>query len=573
MDKLAEKAAHDHDIGDAQMSCYDWVNATAALVRRRIAAATVDAIDRRQTEDYESSTHNQPDGSDGHSAGMPSDDAQDETPAPPPAPATAEESDEKRRRRWAQRLLSAATSHQRIGEQQHDADQHHVQDPRHQHHRDQHADNSTTDQHDEQRRTAPTQQDDAVARRSADASWDEIPPRPRAARAGRPRGAAAAEKSAIAAAWVSVLLVPSDPLRIKQSPAPGGRAAGAARAPRARAAAGASRAPRGRLAGASRGLPRARPAAGPRAPRALAGSAEWRRVSVRRPRARGRGADLAPKLLQGEGPSGAERGRPAPSMAAPAALLARRLPAGAAAAAAAAAAAPPARGAELEEHTPALLQSTSPETWRPRLAAAQLLLQDLARVREAREHAGALAALLEHLWDEVRAAGLPAARAELLLHRLAEDYGHGTLRSEHVRRLRSLLGELGIGSVLDPLAHTGLHAARLAAAGLRVEAADASPAAACWWHVAERPGASTEWQRYGDGWALLLSWLPHWNALGEELLRGFRGRVLVVLGDEEWTGTDAFRDLLRRDWELAAMWHTDSPWPRVDERIRVYVRK
>eukprot|EP00959_Pyramimonas_sp_CCMP1952_P188351 3938976-Pyramimonas_sp.AAC.1 len=29
------------------MTCYDWANATAALVRRRIATAAVDAFDRR----------------------------------------------------------------------------------------------------------------------------------------------------------------------------------------------------------------------------------------------------------------------------------------------------------------------------------------------------------------------------------------------------------------------------------------------------------------------------------------------------------------------------------------------
>ncbi|CAK0853258.1 unnamed protein product, partial [Prorocentrum cordatum] len=49
-DRLAEQAAHDHDIDDNQMDLYDWANATAALVRRRIAAATVDATDRRPSD-------------------------------------------------------------------------------------------------------------------------------------------------------------------------------------------------------------------------------------------------------------------------------------------------------------------------------------------------------------------------------------------------------------------------------------------------------------------------------------------------------------------------------------------
>lgn len=213
------------------------------------------------------------------------------------------------------------------------------------------------------------------------------------------------------------------------------------------------------------------------------------------------------------------------------------------------------------------------------MAALHTLLVDFSKTAEV--HIGVpsvLLALLETFWLQLGVSGLSAARMELLLHRLAESYGHGTLRRLDVERLVLELTNRGIHTILDPLAHTGFHASLFKQSGLNVEAADASPSPLYRWHpVIARKVEDTSWENFGDGWALLLSWLPHWNEAGTEALLGFRGTVVVVLGDTsdagDWTGTDKFRDELQRDWTLVANWSTETPWPRVQERLQVFVRR
>jgi len=209
-----------------------------------------------------------------------------------------------------------------------------------------------------------------------------------------------------------------------------------------------------------------------------------------------------------------------------------------------------------------------------RLSATLVLLLDLARVPEGRAAVHVLSGLLEHLWAELVEAQLPTKTAEQILHRLSNTYAYGTLRAVHVQQLEGLFVTLGISSVLDPLAHNGFHAHLLASRGLLVEAADSSPAAACWGGVIPREARATPWEQYGRGWALFLSWLPHWSEVGFEALNAFQGDVVVVLGDQgDWTGTDRFREEVNAKWELVGSWDTKPPWPRVAERLDIYARK
>lgn len=218
-------------------------------------------------------------------------------------------------------------------------------------------------------------------------------------------------------------------------------------------------------------------------------------------------------------------------------------------------------------------ESAAPEV-SSRLAALHLLLLDLAKVPDARAADSPLPRLLEDFWDELDAAGLPATYAELFLHRLADSYSHGTLRHVQEQQLVQRLHELGVDGVLDPLAHSGFHAWRLARHGLRVEAADSNPAPTPWCRVERRPASDTSWESHADGWALLLSWLPHWSEVGAESLQAFRGETLIVLGDEGgWTGTERFREEMQRHWVPLHCWSTGTPWPRVDEWLRVFRRR
>eukprot|EP00440_Ansanella_granifera_P000875 gb/GFBE01000945.1/.p1 GENE.gb/GFBE01000945.1/~~gb/GFBE01000945.1/.p1 ORF type:complete len:282 (+),score=24.79 gb/GFBE01000945.1/:1-846(+) len=211
-----------------------------------------------------------------------------------------------------------------------------------------------------------------------------------------------------------------------------------------------------------------------------------------------------------------------------------------------------------------------------RLTALHTLLLDLARVPEARcATCGTVPALLEDFWHELVSSNVRAEQKELLLHRIADSYSHGTMRLEHAETLASRLKQLGVQSVLDPMAHTGFHAHLLQNAGLHVEASDASPSPLCCWRsVIPRTAGETPWQRYRDGWSLLLSWVPHWSEVGMETLQNFQGDVLIILGDAgPWTGTDGFREELHRSWVLLEDWCTQTPWPRVTERLQVFTRK
>lgn len=209
-----------------------------------------------------------------------------------------------------------------------------------------------------------------------------------------------------------------------------------------------------------------------------------------------------------------------------------------------------------------------------RMIAIHTLLLDLARVAEARAMTLLLPRLLEEFWAELAEAELPVPQAELLLHRLSSTYSHGTLRCVQAERLVECLADLGIHAALDPLAHTGFHAKVLCAHGLCVEAADLAPSMACWGEVTKRTVSETQWGQYGEGWALFLSWLPHWSEIGDEALKDFRGDAVVVLGDNgDWTATEHFRRRLSCQWSLHTSWSTEAPWPRVDERISIFVRR
>ena len=52
-DEYADAGAKTHAISDTQMNCYEWIRATAHLVRERIAATTKDALARRPPDDKE----------------------------------------------------------------------------------------------------------------------------------------------------------------------------------------------------------------------------------------------------------------------------------------------------------------------------------------------------------------------------------------------------------------------------------------------------------------------------------------------------------------------------------------
>merc|ERR1712216_412984 len=121
--------------------------------------------------------------------------------------------------------------------------------------------------------------------------------------------------------------------------------------------------------------------------------------------------------------------------------------------------------------------------------------------------------------------------------------------------LLGILERLGVRCVLDPLAHTGFHAWLLQALNhdLKVEAADASPSYTVFREVLSRSAEDTSWCCYNQGWALFLSWVPHWSEVGVDALSAFKGPVLVLLGDDEeggWTGTPRFRDEIRSGWRL-----------------------
>lgn len=182
--------------------------------------------------------------------------------------------------------------------------------------------------------------------------------------------------------------------------------------------------------------------------------------------------------------------------------------------------------------------------------------------------------LLEAFWRELKAANLAHQESEMLLHRLAEVFGHGTLPELEKVELLKELKACGITGILDPLASTGFHARQLVSSGeMKVEAADEVPGFRCWLEVTARPAGQTEWHRFGHGWALWLSWAPHWSAVGEECLRDFQGDVVVILGDELWTGTPGLRNSLAEDWVEVRRWILESPWPRVEEELRVYHRR
>eukprot|EP00929_Paragymnodinium_shiwhaense_P077959 TRINITY_DN40294_c0_g1_i1.p3 TRINITY_DN40294_c0_g1~~TRINITY_DN40294_c0_g1_i1.p3 ORF type:complete len:115 (+),score=23.30 TRINITY_DN40294_c0_g1_i1:85-429(+) len=108
-----------------------------------------------------------------------------------------------------------------------------------------------------------------------------------------------------------------------------------------------------------------------------------------------------------------------------------------------------------------------------------------------------------------------------------------------------------------------------------MQAADASPSPRPWRKVLQRAVEDTPWEKYGDGWALFLSWVPHWSEAGLSALQAFQGSILVVLGDGGgWTGTKAFHEeLASREWVLLESWATTTPWPRVEETLRIYTRK
>eukprot|EP00931_Biecheleriopsis_adriatica_P093706 TRINITY_DN67431_c0_g1_i1.p1 TRINITY_DN67431_c0_g1~~TRINITY_DN67431_c0_g1_i1.p1 ORF type:complete len:269 (-),score=53.03 TRINITY_DN67431_c0_g1_i1:33-839(-) len=216
------------------------------------------------------------------------------------------------------------------------------------------------------------------------------------------------------------------------------------------------------------------------------------------------------------------------------------------------------------------------ETARPpsaRLLALHSVLLDLARVPEARAVDRMLPRLLEDFWQELRSSEMPVEQKEVLLHRLADSYSHGTLCLGHAEKLVQILESFRVQAVLDPIAHTGFHVRVLRQVGLPAKAADASPSPlVCWEHVDLREAAETDWDSYRD-WALLLSWVPYWSEVGAQVLSSFKGNVVVVLGDEgEWTGTAGFREELRRNWLLFADWPIDTPWPRVREQLRIFKR-
>lgn len=141
---------------------------------------------------------------------------------------------------------------------------------------------------------------------------------------------------------------------------------------------------------------------------------------------------------------------------------------------------------------------------------------------------------------------------------------------------------LGIVRVLDPMAGTGLHARFFQAAGFKVTAEDAQPAAQlrngiAWFDVKARSIQDADWRRVSaespSTIALFLSWAPRGSSAGVDALDAFDGDVVVVVGDRgRWTGCERFHAKLAQSW-TEVLRRDILRWPRMEDDLRVFVRK
>eukprot|EP00929_Paragymnodinium_shiwhaense_P108153 TRINITY_DN74477_c0_g1_i1.p1 TRINITY_DN74477_c0_g1~~TRINITY_DN74477_c0_g1_i1.p1 ORF type:complete len:341 (+),score=36.66 TRINITY_DN74477_c0_g1_i1:130-1152(+) len=157
---------------------------------------------------------------------------------------------------------------------------------------------------------------------------------------------------------------------------------------------------------------------------------------------------------------------------------------------------------------------------------------------------------------------------------------NGVLDEKRAQQVAVVLQQdFGVSSVVDPMAGSGWHAALLKTAGLNVLASDLEPGPVFWSEVRAADATGLPWSAdHMKTAALWLSW-PQLTPtdVGAEVLRCFRGRVLVYFGEppgeaDAVTGGEEFHAALLRDWELQRRLDTIA-WPGFRDSIYVFTRK
>jgi len=164
-----------------------------------------------------------------------------------------------------------------------------------------------------------------------------------------------------------------------------------------------------------------------------------------------------------------------------------------------------------------------------------------------------------------------------------------------VEEIAELLRSYGVVGVVDPLAASGWHALLWHAVGrfMTVAFDVYSQRSVAWFPLSvadARDGAVGAWNlgdHSGRGWALLLSWPPHTQNLGVDLLQQWPGDYLVYVGERDSgmmyeeisevndrvlvAGLD-FLTTLNTSWEAVKSWQIPR-WPGLWDDATLYRRK
>ena len=162
------------------------------------------------------------------------------------------------------------------------------------------------------------------------------------------------------------------------------------------------------------------------------------------------------------------------------------------------------------------------------------------------------------------------------------------VREEHARRrtfiahygyavptreaIRAVAGFLKRHLTLEVCAGLGLWARLLHDEGVSIVSTDAAKPHDASYVSVEQQEAVAAVATHGECDALFICWPPDRKPAATRALLAFNGSRLVYVGDERFTGTGGFHEVLYRDWRIQRRLILPS-WPGLTDAARLYLRK
>lgn len=156
-----------------------------------------------------------------------------------------------------------------------------------------------------------------------------------------------------------------------------------------------------------------------------------------------------------------------------------------------------------------------------------------------------------------------------LQQRIIDTYTWSIPDPKSIKFVRTFIQTMGsTARVIEIGAGTGYWAWQLSQGGMHVMAYDCAVYENSWYEV--RKGGP-EILQYFDGQddILFLCWPELDNGIATNCLKNFKGRRIIYIGHERFTGDKEFHAEVKEKWKLIA-WRIKPSWYGVQDEIKVY---